>query len=199
MRIASTLIPSEQAARQDLAAEQSVTLTLAQRRRSRQRLVLADGEAVGLSIERGIVLHEGDLLDTGDGRLIQVRAAHEDLLRVTAESPRALTRAAYHLGNRHVALEVGDGCLQLSHDPVLADMLGQLGGVSTERVQAAFEPETGAYGGGHHHGHDETFEEDYALAQAAFQAHDHDHEHAHSHEHGHEGGHKHPHAHGHDS
>lgn len=172
MRLATTLIPREQAGQQAAQAGQSVTLTLAQRRHTRQRLVLSDGEAVGLSIARGIVLHEGDLLDTADGRYIRVIAAHEDLLRVTAESHRALTCAAYHLGNRHVALEVADGHLQLGYDAVLADMLAHLPGVQTERVQAPFEPEAGAYGGGHHHGHDETFEEDYALAQAAFHAHD---------------------------
>ncbi|CAM5202932.1 Urease accessory protein UreE [Castellaniella defragrans] len=196
MRIASILIPSEEATRRGLEARQTVTLTLAQRRRSRQRLVLTDGVAVGLAIERGAVLHEGDVLETGDGRHIRVQTAREDLLRVTAASPRALARAAYHLGNRHVALEVGEGYLQLSHDPVLADMLTQLGDVTATRVQAAFEPETGAYGGGHHHGHDDTFEEDYALAQAAFQAHEHDQEPEHCHEPAHDhphDGHVHPH------
>ncbi|HEX2519698.1 MAG TPA: urease accessory protein UreE [Castellaniella sp.] len=172
MRLATTVIPREQASQHTAQAGQSVTLTLAQRRHSRQRLVLSDGEAVGLSIARGTVLHEGDLLDTTDGRYIRVIAAHEDLLRVTAESRQALTRAAYHLGNRHVALEVADSYLQLGYDAVLADMLARLPGIETERVQAPFEPEAGAYGGGHHHGHDETFEEDYALAQAAFHAHD---------------------------
>lgn len=177
MRIASHYIPREQVAQQSLQAQQTVALTLTQRQHSRQRLTLTDGEAVGLAIERGTVLREGDLLDTADGRYIRVIAAHEDLLRVTADSPRNLTRAAYHLGNRHVQLQVGDGFLQLGYDAVLADMLAQVGGVASQRIQAPFEPETGAYGGGHHHGHDETFAEDYALAQAAYQAHDHGHHH----------------------
>lgn len=150
----------------------SVTLTLAQRRRSRQRLTLSSGEDMGLAIARGVVLHDGDQLIADDGGAIVVRAAREQVTRVTADSPTQLMRAAYHLGNRHVLLEVGEGYLQLEHDPVLVDMLQQLGGVRTEQVQAPFEPETGAYGGGHHHGHDASFAEDYALAQTAYHAHD---------------------------
>lgn len=169
----------------------TVTLTLEQRRRSRQRLQLDNGEAMALSIQRGIVLRDGDQLLADDGSAVVVRAALEAVLRVTADSPVQLARAAYHLGNRHVLLEVSDGgYLQLEPDPVLIDMLGQLGGVHVEPLQAPFEPEVGAYGGGHHHGHDATFEEDYALAQQAYHAHDHGHAH-HHHEpgdagHGHE-------------
>lgn len=167
----------------------TVTLTLAQRRRSRQRLSLDNGEALGLSIHRGVVLRDGDQLLPDEGRAVVVKAALEPVLRVTADTPVNLARAAYHLGNRHVLLEVADGgYLQLEPDPVLVDMLGQLGGVNVQEVQAPFEPEVGAYGGGHHHGHDETFEEDYALAQAAYDAHGdgaahHHHTHSHGPEH----------------
>jgi urease accessory protein len=151
----------------------TVALTLAQRRRSRQRLTLANGEELALALkERDTVLHAGDELVADDGARFRVQAAPENVLRVTAETHTQLTRAAYHLGNRHVLLEVGTDYLQLEFDAVLVDMLRQLGGVRVERVNAPFEPETGAYGGGHHHGHDATFAEDYALAQAAYHAHD---------------------------
>jgi urease accessory protein len=116
-----------------------------------------------------------------------------------------LTRAAYHLGNRHTPVEVGADYLKLEYDPVLADMLKRIG-ATVDRVSMPFQPESGAYGGGHKHGHDETFAEDYALAQQVFgehhgheDAHSHDHEHGHSHaSHGHSHEHAHDHAHGHD-
>lgn len=167
-----------------------VTLSFADRRRSRQRLKLNTGEEVGLALEHGLVLVDGDWLADANGELIMVRAARETVLRITSGSNLQLTRAAYHLGNRHVTLEVGDGYLQLEHDPVLVDMLTQLGGLTLDQVQAAFNPDVGAYGGGHRHGHDESFDEDYALAQAAFTAnepessHGHPH-HDHTHDHGH--------------
>ncbi len=163
------------------------------RRRSRQKLTLDTGEEIGLALLQGTVLAHGDLLLADDGKFIVVQAAPQSVLRVTAGTATQLTRAAYHLGNRHVPLEIGEAYLQLEHDPVLMDMLKKIKGVAVEQVEAPFEPETGAYGGGHKHGHDATFEEDYALAQAAYAVHDHEHGgHGHKHEHGH------GHAHGHD-
>ena len=89
-------------------------------------------------------------------------------MKVTTTTSKSLTRAAYHLGNRHVPLEIGDGWLKLETDSVLKAMLLGLD-VQVEELQAPFEPESGAYagGGGHHHHHDD------------------DHSHTHSHEHGH--------------
>src|SRR5690606_25402053 len=150
-----------------------VTLSLAQRRRSRQRLTLDGGDVqIGMAIDRGQTLRDGDILVTQDGQHIVVKAAHESVARVTAVSPWQLARAAYHLGNRHILLEVAEGYLQFEYDAVLVDMLHQLGELTVEQVQAAFEPDVGAYGGGHRHGHDETFEADYALAQQAYQTHE---------------------------
>lgn len=173
MRIASKVIRAGQIARRLVRDAPTVTLKLDERRRSRQQLILDNGEPVGLAIDRGMVLRDGDVIVTQDGGLIAVKAAQEDVLRVTAMSPWQLLRAAYHLGNRHVLLEMGEGYLQLEYDPVLADMLHHLSGIHTERRRAPFEPDVGAYGGGHRHGHDTTFEADHALAQAAFRAHDH--------------------------
>ncbi len=165
------------------------------RRRSRQKLTLDTGEEIGLALLQGTVLAHGDLLLADDGKFIVVQAAPQSVLRVTAGTATQLTRAAYHLGNRHVPLEIGEAYLQLEHDPVLMDMLKKIKGVAVEQVEAPFEPETGAYGGGHKHGHDATFEEDYALAQAAYAVHDHEHgDHGHKHEHGHAHGHDHDHA-----
>ena len=90
--------------------------------------------------------------------------------RARAELRLTLTRAAYHLGNRHTPVEVGADYLKLEADPVLEDMLRRLG-AQVEHASQPFQPETGAYGGGHKHGHDETFTEDYALAQKVFDEH----------------------------
>lgn len=147
------------------------------RRRSRQKLTLDNGEVVALVLNQGTVLHHGDLLVADDGKFIVVHAAVESVLRVTADSLLDLTRAAYHLGNRHVLVEIGADYLKLEFDTVLADMLSGLGGLTVQQVQQQFEPDAGAYGGGHKHGHDETFAEDQALAHAAFAAHDHTHRH----------------------
>ncbi|OUL97803.1 urease accessory protein UreE [Paraburkholderia hospita] len=168
------------------------TLTLAFDARCKSRLAatLDSGEEVALLLPRGTVLRDGDVLVGDDGGLVRVVAAPESVLYVRAPDVLTLTRAAYHLGNRHTPVEVGADYLKLEYDPVLADMLKRLG-ASVDQVEMPFQPETGAYGGGHRHGHDETFAEDYALAQQVYGEH---HGHAHSHNHGHE---HHDHAHGH--
>jgi len=127
------------------------------------------------------VLRDGDVLVADDGGLVRVVAAPEAVLYVRAKDGLTLTRAAYHLGNRHTPVEVGADYLKLEYDPVLADMLKRIG-ATVDQVSMPFQPESGAYGGGHKHGHDETFAEDYALAQQVFGEH-HGHEHSHEHEH----------------
>jgi len=92
------------------------------------------------------------------------------VLEVRAPDALTLLRAAYHLGNRHIPLEVRVEWLRLEPDPVLADMLQRLG-CQVDAVERPFQPEAGAYGGGHRHGHDDTFADDMALAQAVFQRH----------------------------
>ncbi|PLZ00531.1 urease accessory protein UreE [Burkholderia sp. WAC0059] len=166
------------------------TLTLAYESRCKSRLsaALDSGEEVALVLPRGTVLRDGDMLVADDGGLVRVVAAPETVLRVEADDAPTLTRAAYHLGNRHTPVEVGADYLKLEADPVLEDMLRRLG-ARVETATLPFQPEAGAYGGGHRHGHDASFDEDYALAQKVFDehhghAHDHDHGHAH-HGHGH--------------
>ena len=174
------------------------TLTLAFDARCKSRLAatLDSGEEVALLLPRGTVLRDGDVLVADDGGLVRVVAAPESVLYVRAPDVLTLTRAAYHLGNRHTPVEVGVDYLKLEYDPVLADMLKRLGAL-VDQVEMPFQPETGAYGGGHRHGHDETFAEDYALAQQVYgehHGHAHSHDHGHAHEHAHD--HDHDHAHG---
>ncbi|AQV93396.1 urease accessory protein UreE [Cupriavidus necator] len=172
-----------------------LVLPFAERSKSRLRALLDNGDEAALFLPRGTVLRGGDLLVAEDGSFVEVQAAAEAVLEVRAEDPHALMRAAYHLGNRHTPVEIGRDYLRLEHDPVLADMLQRLG-VRVERAELPFEPEAGAYGGGHKHGHDATFAEDYAAAQAVFQEH-HGHDHGHSHDHSHDHAHNHGHAHSH--
>ncbi|WP_455280258.1 urease accessory protein UreE [Cupriavidus necator] len=167
-----------------------LVLPFAERSKSRLRAVLDNGEEAALFLPRGTVLRGGDLLVAEDGTFVEVQAAAETVLEVRAEDAHALMRAAYHLGNRHTPVEIGCDYLRLEYDAVLADMLQRLG-VRAERAELPFEPEAGAYGGGHKHGHDATFAEDYAAAQAVFHehhghSHDHDHGHSHSHSHSHD-------------
>ena len=123
--------------------------------RSKSRFDATDsaGRHLGVFLPRGQVLRGGDVLVAEDGSLVRVIAAPQAVLRVTACSQHGtqldLPRAAYHLGNRHVALEVQADHLQLEPDPVLADMLRAMHLIVSE-TNAAFEPEGGAYADGAH-------------------------------------------------
>jgi len=178
-----------------------LTLPYDQRCRSRLAVQLDDGCEAAIFLPRGTVLRDGSVLVATDGSLVRVVAAGQPVMRVTSPDRLTLMRAAYHLGNRHTPVQVAADWLQLEFDPVLRDMLLRLG-VQVEEVQAAFDPENGAYGGGHRHGHDETFAEDQAVAQEVFRhrhgadhdeasedagdhVHSHDHSHSHSHAHAH--------------
>ena len=156
----------------------TVTLDWDLRQKSRFEATDSLGRSVGVFLPRGNVVRGGDVLVAEDGSLIHVQAAPQAVLRITActahGSPFDLTRAAYHLGNRHVPIELRPDYLQIEPDHVLADMLRAMH-LIVNPVDAPFEPESGAYAshGGHSHGH----------------AHAHAHEHeGHSHDHG-------PHAH----
>jgi urease accessory protein len=160
------------------------------RQKSRLEATDSQGRTLGIFLPRGSVLRGGDVLVPEDGSLVRVQAAPQPVLVVRHcpehGSPFDLLRAAYHLGNRHVPLELQPDRLQLEPDHVLAALLRRMHLIVTEE-QAAFEPESGAYGeGGHGHG---------------AHGHSHDHSHDHSHEgraHGHDASHGHGHGHGHD-
>ena len=110
------------------------------------------GQDLLLQLDRGEPLQPGEWLGgASGGPAVLVEAAPETLLRVRAQAPLDLLQAAYHLGNRHVALEVRATELRLLEDPVLADLLARRG-LWVDRLQEPFRPETGAYGSVHRHG-----------------------------------------------
>ncbi len=135
------------------SASTQLVLPFELRSRSRLRARLASGEEVGLVLARGQVLRGGDLLRASDGRVVQVVAAAESVSTGRSGDPCLLARAAYHLGNRHVALQLGPDWLRYVHDHVLDAMVRGLG-LQLVVEQAPFEPEAGAYHGegDHHHG-----------------------------------------------
>lgn len=125
-----------------------LALTAEERTRSRYRFE-ADGQVVELRLSRGTVLRDGDILqDATCSVSVKIMARAEPVLTVIPRSAVDLVRAAYHLGNRHVALEITSTYLRLSPDPVLQAMLQQLG-LDVEVAILPFQPEMGAYG--HHH------------------------------------------------
>lgn len=134
-------------------AADRLLLPFESRCKSRLRTRLASGEEAGLFLERGRVLRDGDRLLGNDGRVVEVIAAPEMLMQAASDDPLQLARAAYHLGNRHVAVQILAGRLRFAQDHVLGEMVRGLGLTVTE-LEAPFEPEAGAYGahGGHGHG-----------------------------------------------
>lgn len=131
-----------------------LSLTSERRARARLRTVLSDGTEVGILLPRGGQLRDGDGLASADGLTVRVCAAPETLSRVETEDPLALARACYHLGNRHVALQIEPNRISWLHDHVLDALVEGLG-LQVQCVMAPFEPESGAYGGhAHGHGHD---------------------------------------------
>jgi urease accessory protein len=159
--------------------ELKLELSIDQRIRSRLRVTLSNGQDAGLDLPRGVILRGGEILSNADGLLVEVLAAAEGLSVVRTEDPLLKSRICYHLGNRHVPLEINADYVSYQHDHVLDEMVIGLGGeVSFEKLP--FEPEAGAYGG-HSHGH----------------SHSHSHEHGDGHSHNHDGDHSHDHHHSH--
>jgi urease accessory protein len=183
MLIASKLIPAG-AGLAPVLLRRAATIELDWDTRQKSRFDATDshGRVIGVFLPRGAMVRGGDVLVAEDGSLVAVKARPQAVLVVTPRdhgAPHDLLRAAYHLGNRHVPLEVTATHLQLEPDHVLAEMLRRMG-LQVDEAEAPFEPEAGAYdatraASGHgHHGHD----------------HDHDHAHDHGHDHDH-GGHSH--------
>ncbi len=132
----------------------SVSLPWEKRLKSRLRVQTTNGREAGIFLPRGSVLRGGDLLASADGTIVAVAAASETVSTVHTSDPLLCARLCYHLGNRHVALEISVNYLRYLHDHVLDEMVNQLGGTVTVE-EAPFEPEHGAYSGahgGHHHG-----------------------------------------------
>ncbi len=175
------------------------------RQKSRFDATDSAGRQLGVFLPRGQVVRGGDVLVAEDGSLIRVDAAPQPVLvvRACAEHGSAfdLLRAAYHLGNRHVQLELKPDHLKLEPDHVLAEMLRAMHLIVREE-RAPFEPEAGAYaaaGHGHAHGsaHDHGHRHGQSHAHGPGCGHGHGHDHGHEHDHGHDHGHGHDHRHGH--
>jgi urease accessory protein len=128
-----------------------LVLPFERRQKTRHRARLSTGVEIGIQLARGTVLRGGDRLRAADGTVIEVVAAPERVSTVRSRGLQELARVAYHLGNRHVALEVGDGWVRYLTDHVLDAMVEQLGLPVTHEVEP-FEPEAGAYGA-HAHSH----------------------------------------------
>lgn len=140
-------------ASESLKAAYEIELPYDLRKKSRFKAQAKCGEELGLILPRGHILRSGTLVKSENGEVAKIVAADEHVSTVTTEDPIVLAKAAYHLGNRHVPLQVGAGWLRYQHDHVLDDMVKGLG-LSVTVENAGFEPEDGAYsGGGHHHHH----------------------------------------------
>lgn len=165
------------------------------RQKSRFDATDSQGRQIGVFLPRGTAVRGGDVLVAEDGSLVRVIAAPQPVLRITHctahGTPFDLTRAAYHLGNRHVPIELKPDHLKIEPDHVLADMLRSMH-LIVVAVEEAFEPEGGAYGshgGGHAHDHGPSHgsskgPKPLVLAPELLDEHDHSHGHDHGH-HGH--------------
>lgn len=186
-----------------LARAAHVTLDWDTRQKSRFDATDSAGRTLGVFLPRGQVVRGGDVLVAEDGSLIRVDAAPQPVLVVRAcaghGSPFDLLRAAYHLGNRHVPLELAPDHLKLEPDHVLADLLRAMHLIVCDE-QAPFEPEAGAYAAGGH-GHAQAHRHEHGQGPAHDHGHGHTHgpacNHDHGHDHGHEQGHDHAHGRGH--
>lgn len=162
----------------------------------------AGGLRIVLDLDKAALLDDGDAVKLEDGRLVRVRAAAEDLLEVTSPSPARLLKAAWHLGGRHVPVEIAEGAVYVARDGAVAELVRGLG-AALQEVRRPFRPEKGAFEAAeaHAHGHHDHAHHDHGHHGHGH--HDHAHGegcgcgHEHGHEHGHEREHEHHHAHGH--
>lgn len=163
-----------------VSAQLSVTLDHVERQKSRGLLRLSDGTEAALILERGYSLRHGDRLLADDGVIIAVEAAKEELSIVTASNPLSLMRAAYHLGNRHIPVQIEALRLAYLHDHVLDDMVRELG-FQVSFAHERFEPESGAYGRSEHgHGHAHLHRPRSSVPPPQHEHHHHEHEDAHA-------------------
>jgi urease accessory protein len=178
------------------------------RQKSRFDATDSSGRHLGVFLPRGSVVRGGDVLVCESGSLIRVNAAVQAVMvvRPCAEHGSALDllRAAYHLGHRHVQLELQADHLKLEPDPALADLLRRMHMIVTAE-QAPFEPEAGAHaepsalhGHGHPHGHEQAHADRHTHSHSDSDSHGHSDGHSHDHSHDHTHPHAHQHGHGRD-
>ncbi len=156
----------------DMSKCEEVALTFDDRKRGRLKIKTLNAVEAGIQIERGQVMRHGSILVSDNGDVLKVKAAPEVVSSAYIKDATLFARACYHLGNRHVSLQVGVGFLRFQKDYVLDDMLHGLG-VHVVHEEAEFEPENGAYakGSGHSHSHSHKGDD----------SHSHDHSPAHEH------------------
>ena len=135
-----------------LTPSASLTLPFEKRQKSRLRVSLDNNQEAALMLERGSVLRHGELLRADNGLVVEVRAANEEVAVISTENSFLLARACYHLGNRHVPLQIGGGWLRIQRDHVLEEMVQSLG-LFVKHECTPFEPESGAYSGHSNHSH----------------------------------------------
>ncbi len=127
----------------------TLTMTCEERSKARLKTVTDKGVETGIFLERGRGLISGDVLADENGRMVRVTARPEPVIMAGCSDWMTFARACYHLGNRHVALEVGDRWVCFQPDHVLEDLAQRLG-LATQKEMRPFNPENGAYGGHHH-------------------------------------------------
>ena len=131
-----------------------ISLDYDSRRRGRLKALTEADEEVGLFLDRGQILLEGDYLKATDGRVVLVKAAIEKLTEASTTDPTLFAKICYHLGNRHTPVEIQPGSVRFQPDHVLADLC-RYWGLEVKGFEGSFNPEKGAYGrhavGGHHH------------------------------------------------
>jgi urease accessory protein len=175
------------------SAAESVVLDFDDRHRRRMAMTGTRGLAFLLDLENAVALRGGDALVLEDGRLVEVVAAPEPLIEIRGRDPHHLVRLAWHLGNRHLPTQIMPKALRIRRDHVIEAMVRGLGARVLE-IEAPFDPEGGAYAGGHDHA-----SEHHHAPAAGGGSHAHgDHHHDHHHDHDHHGDHDHHHSHAHD-
>jgi urease accessory protein len=175
------------------APADTVVLDFDDRHRRRMAMTGTRGLAFLLDLEKAVALRGGDALVLEDGRLVEVVAAPEPLIEIKGADPHHLIRLAWHLGNRHLPTQLMPKALRIRRDHVIEAMVRGLGARVVE-IEAPFDPEGGAYAGGHDHGR-ETHTHYHAHAHDDGHHHDHDHHHHHDDHGGDEHHHGHSHAH----
>jgi len=134
----------------------TLTLDFDARHRRRIRLAADEGEDILLDLPNAVAMADGDGLQLEDGSWLMVQAAAEHIVEIRHKDPNQLVRLAWHLGNRHLPTEFQDQLLRIRPDHVIEHMLRGFGAELT-KAHAPFQPEGGAYGGGHgdHHSHND--------------------------------------------
>jgi urease accessory protein len=171
------------------AASDTVVLDFDARHRRRMAMTGEQGLQFLLDLPDATALRDGDGLVLDDGRIVEVRAAMEPLAEITAPDAGTLLRLSWHLGNRHLPAQIEPNRILIRRDHVIEDMVAGLGGL-VKLVSAPFDPEAGAYSGGHAHSHS------HAESHSRTHTESHTHSHSDTHAHGHSHTHHHDHRHG---